>query len=215
MQLISGSMRKSAQHPWTKAPSQLLNMLSGRHAPTPSCRVLGIMAETEVSQATRIPQTNAPSSATSSAVTTPPVVGGSGAGGSTSDPVRPGLSQQQRASQRKAHARSFPRAKKLEKLGVFSACKVRGPGGDKRVWDFLRVCGPAIVEYSLGQDAVNLKTIRIVCQFMGSGFYLWNYAMLCAHLSRRLWDYKELLYKLVVPLACSAAVMGTRWLCKI
>uniref|UniRef100_A0A8D2L117 Histone acetyltransferase n=1 Tax=Varanus komodoensis TaxID=61221 RepID=A0A8D2L117_VARKO len=43
--------------------------------------------------------------------------------GGSSDPVRPGLSQQQRASQRKAHARSFPRAKKLEKLGVFSACK--------------------------------------------------------------------------------------------
>ncbi|XP_063156810.1 histone acetyltransferase KAT2A [Candoia aspera] len=120
---MAGSMRNSAQHPQTKAPSQLLNMLSGVHAPTPSRRVLGIMAEAEVSQATRIPQTSAPSSATSSAVTTPPVVGGSGAGGSTSDPVRPGLSQQQRASQRKAHARSFPRAKKLEKLGVFSACK--------------------------------------------------------------------------------------------
>ena len=44
--------------------------------------------------------------------------------GTTSDPVRPGLSQQQRASQKKAQVRAFPRAKKLEKLGVFSACKV-------------------------------------------------------------------------------------------
>lgn len=41
-----------------------------------------------------------------------------------SDPARPGLSQQQRASQKKAQVRAFPRAKKLEKLGVFSACKV-------------------------------------------------------------------------------------------
>uniref|UniRef100_A0A8D3DHI7 Histone acetyltransferase n=1 Tax=Scophthalmus maximus TaxID=52904 RepID=A0A8D3DHI7_SCOMX len=46
---------------------------------------------------------------------------GSGAG--NSDPARPGLSQQQRASQKKAQVRAFPRAKKLEKLGVFSACK--------------------------------------------------------------------------------------------
>lgn len=156
-------------------------MLSGSHAPTPSCRVLGIMAETEVSQTTRIPQTSAPSSATSSAVTTPPVVGGSGAGGSTSDPVRPGLSQQQRASQRKAHARSFPRAKKLEKLGVFSACKVRGPGGDKRVWDCLRVCGPAIVGYfSSGQDAVNLKN-KNACKFLPvHGFKILFMELSCA-----------------------------------
>uniref|UniRef100_A0AAY4CWQ9 histone acetyltransferase n=1 Tax=Denticeps clupeoides TaxID=299321 RepID=A0AAY4CWQ9_9TELE len=40
-----------------------------------------------------------------------------------SDPARPGLSQQQWASQKKAQVRAFPRAKKLEKLGVFSACK--------------------------------------------------------------------------------------------
>ncbi|XP_066443709.1 histone acetyltransferase KAT2A isoform X2 [Eleutherodactylus coqui] len=46
---------------------------------------------------------------------------GSSAG--SSDPARPGLSQQQRASQRKAQVRALPRAKKLEKLGVFSACK--------------------------------------------------------------------------------------------
>uniref|UniRef100_A0A8C4LTD6 histone acetyltransferase n=1 Tax=Equus asinus asinus TaxID=83772 RepID=A0A8C4LTD6_EQUAS len=46
--------------------------------------------------------------------------GGTGSGG---DPARPGLSQQQRASQRKAQVRGLPRAKKLEKLGVFSACK--------------------------------------------------------------------------------------------
>ncbi|XP_075033022.1 histone acetyltransferase KAT2A isoform X2 [Mixophyes fleayi] len=52
--------------------------------------------------------------------------GTSAAAGSTSsssDPARPGLSQQQRASQRKAQVRALPRAKKLEKLGVFSACK--------------------------------------------------------------------------------------------
>ncbi|XP_043910665.1 histone acetyltransferase KAT2A isoform X2 [Protopterus annectens] len=47
----------------------------------------------------------------------------SGTGSGSSDPARPGLSQQQRASQRKLQARAFPRAKKLEKLGVFSACK--------------------------------------------------------------------------------------------
>uniref|UniRef100_A0A6Q2YCL1 Histone acetyltransferase n=1 Tax=Esox lucius TaxID=8010 RepID=A0A6Q2YCL1_ESOLU len=46
-----------------------------------------------------------------------------GSGSGNSDPVRPGLSQQQRASQKKAQVRAFPRAKKLEKLGVFSACK--------------------------------------------------------------------------------------------
>uniref|UniRef100_H3ARR3 Lysine acetyltransferase 2A n=1 Tax=Latimeria chalumnae TaxID=7897 RepID=H3ARR3_LATCH len=48
--------------------------------------------------------------------------GGAGSSGG-SDPARPGLSQQQRASQRKMQVRAFPRAKKLEKLGVFSACK--------------------------------------------------------------------------------------------
>ncbi|XP_001495139.4 histone acetyltransferase KAT2A isoform X2 [Equus caballus] len=48
---------------------------------------------------------------------------GSGGTGSGGDPARPGLSQQQRASQRKAQVRGLPRAKKLEKLGVFSACK--------------------------------------------------------------------------------------------
>nr|XP_033816458.1 histone acetyltransferase KAT2A isoform X2 [Geotrypetes seraphini] len=51
-------------------------------------------------------------------------MGPGGSGSSNSDPARPGLSQQQRASQRKAQVRAFPRAKKLEKLGVFSACKV-------------------------------------------------------------------------------------------
>uniref|UniRef100_F6RUG3 Histone acetyltransferase n=1 Tax=Ornithorhynchus anatinus TaxID=9258 RepID=F6RUG3_ORNAN len=55
-----------------------------------------------------------------------PAGGGSGSGGGGGgggDPARPGLSQQQRASQRKAQVRGLPRAKKLEKLGVFSACK--------------------------------------------------------------------------------------------
>ncbi len=45
-------------------------------------------------------------------------------GAASSDPARPGLSQQQWSSQKKAQVRSFPRAKKLEKLGVFSSCKV-------------------------------------------------------------------------------------------
>lgn len=62
----------------------------------------------------------------------PPPVGGAALGSassgpatasSTSDPARPGLSQQQRAQQRKAQVRGFPRGRKLEKLGVFSACK--------------------------------------------------------------------------------------------
>uniref|UniRef100_A0A673J5W4 Histone acetyltransferase n=1 Tax=Sinocyclocheilus rhinocerous TaxID=307959 RepID=A0A673J5W4_9TELE len=44
-------------------------------------------------------------------------------GAGSSDPARPGLSQQQWSSQKKAQVRSFPRAKKLEKLGVFSSCK--------------------------------------------------------------------------------------------
>ncbi|XP_051987279.1 histone acetyltransferase KAT2A-like isoform X1 [Xyrauchen texanus] len=43
--------------------------------------------------------------------------------GSSSDPARPGLSQQQWSSQKKSQVRAFPRAKKLEKLGVFSSCK--------------------------------------------------------------------------------------------
>ncbi|XP_048416525.2 histone acetyltransferase KAT2A isoform X2 [Stegostoma tigrinum] len=43
---------------------------------------------------------------------------------SPADPARPGASSnQQRSVQRKAQVRAFPRAKKLEKLGVFSACK--------------------------------------------------------------------------------------------
>ncbi|XP_051570612.1 histone acetyltransferase KAT2A-like isoform X2 [Myxocyprinus asiaticus] len=44
-------------------------------------------------------------------------------GAGSSDPARPGLSQQQWSSQKKAQVRAFPRAKKLEKLGVFSSCK--------------------------------------------------------------------------------------------
>ncbi|XP_059812445.1 histone acetyltransferase KAT2A isoform X1 [Hemitrygon akajei] len=44
---------------------------------------------------------------------------------SPADPARPGASSsQQRTVQRKAQVRAFPRAKKLEKLGFFSACKV-------------------------------------------------------------------------------------------
>lgn len=64
---------------------------------------------------------------------------GSGGTGSGGDPARPGLSQQQRASQRKAQVRGLPRAKKLEKLGVFSACKVgAGPGvRGGGAWDIL------------------------------------------------------------------------------
>lgn len=132
-------------------PSAALSMRIGVHAPTPPQRVPGIMAEPEVSsQAVRTPQTIGSSAAAVAAVTAPPVAGSGGAVGSSStstssDPVRPGLSQQQRASQRKAHARSFPRAKKLEKLGVFSACKVRGRERDKRA----REASRCLVQLSL------------------------------------------------------------------
>uniref|UniRef100_A0A8C7WPI5 Histone acetyltransferase n=1 Tax=Oryzias sinensis TaxID=183150 RepID=A0A8C7WPI5_9TELE len=64
----------------------------------------------------RLPQTQSAGSAGSGNAAT-------GSGSGNSDPARPGLSQQQRASQKKAQVRAFPRAKKLEKLGVFSACK--------------------------------------------------------------------------------------------
>lgn len=139
-------------------------MRSGFHAPTPPWRVPGIMAEPEVSsQAARAPPTSAPSVSTVSAVTATPVVGGGGSGGSSSDPVRPGLSQQQRASQRKAHARSFPRAKKLEKLGVFSACKVRGPRRDKRAREFPRyVVQPSLHPLLDTKNDVKLGS-RIAC----------------------------------------------------
>uniref|UniRef100_A0A8C8RH94 histone acetyltransferase n=1 Tax=Pelusios castaneus TaxID=367368 RepID=A0A8C8RH94_9SAUR len=74
------------------------------------------MAEPEASQPGRTPP---PPPAAPGPVGPGPAGGGAG----SSDPARPGLSQQQRASQRKAQVRGFPRAKKLEKLGVFSACK--------------------------------------------------------------------------------------------
>uniref|UniRef100_A0A7N6F8C2 Histone acetyltransferase n=1 Tax=Anabas testudineus TaxID=64144 RepID=A0A7N6F8C2_ANATE len=64
----------------------------------------------------RLLQTQSAGSAGSSTTAT-------SSGSGNSDPARPGLSQQQRASQKKAQVRAFPRAKKLEKLGVFSACK--------------------------------------------------------------------------------------------
>uniref|UniRef100_A0A3P8WJH9 Histone acetyltransferase n=1 Tax=Cynoglossus semilaevis TaxID=244447 RepID=A0A3P8WJH9_CYNSE len=67
----------------------------------------------------RLPQTQSTGSAGSSTA----VAASTGSGQGHSDPARPGLSQQQRASQKKAQVRAFPRAKKLEKLGVFSACK--------------------------------------------------------------------------------------------
>ncbi|RLV91374.1 hypothetical protein DV515_00014124 [Chloebia gouldiae] len=73
------------------------------------------MAEPEAAQPGRPPPGPGTAAAGASGVT----AGGAG----SSDPARPGLSQQQRASQRKAQVRGFPRGKKLEKLGVFSACK--------------------------------------------------------------------------------------------
>lgn len=81
------------------------------------------MAEPEAAQPGRPPP--GPGTATGS---------GAAGGAGSSDPARPGLSQQQRASQRKAQVRGFPRGKKLEKLGVFSACKVgwTGTGQDRR-----------------------------------------------------------------------------------
>ncbi|CAM4635207.1 histone acetyltransferase KAT2A isoform X1 [Lepidochelys kempii] len=72
------------------------------------------MAEPEASQPGRTPPPPAAAPGSGS---------GPGPAAGSSDPARPGLSQQQRASQRKAQVRGFPRAKKLEKLGVFSACK--------------------------------------------------------------------------------------------
>uniref|UniRef100_A0A8C7WP83 Histone acetyltransferase n=1 Tax=Oryzias sinensis TaxID=183150 RepID=A0A8C7WP83_9TELE len=70
----------------------------------------------ELASQPRLPQTQSAGSAGSGNAAT-------GSGSGNSDPARPGLSQQQRASQKKAQVRAFPRAKKLEKLGVFSACK--------------------------------------------------------------------------------------------
>lgn len=73
----------------------------------------------------------------------------SGSASGNSDPARPGLSQQQWASQKKAQVRAFPRAKKLEKLGVFSACKVQGMAKLRLVLNlrilfrFIRVLGYA------------------------------------------------------------------------
>lgn len=89
------------------------------------------MAEPEAAQPGRPPPAPgtaaAPNAGAGSGGTAP---GGAG-GAASSDPARPGLSQQQRASQRKAQVRGFPRGKKLEKLGVFSACKVgAGRGGE-------------------------------------------------------------------------------------
>uniref|UniRef100_A0A8C4U5P0 Histone acetyltransferase n=1 Tax=Falco tinnunculus TaxID=100819 RepID=A0A8C4U5P0_FALTI len=80
------------------------------------------MAEPEAAQPGRPPP--APGAAAAGSGGAGSGAAGAAAGGAgTSDPARPGLSQQQRASQRKAQVRGFPRGKKLEKLGVFSACK--------------------------------------------------------------------------------------------
>ncbi|KAG7260127.1 hypothetical protein CRUP_021118 [Coryphaenoides rupestris] len=73
-------------------------------------------AQTQTQSSGSAGSNNTPSTGTGSG-------SGSGSGSGNSDPARPGLSQQQRASQKKAQVRAFPRAKKLEKLGVFSACK--------------------------------------------------------------------------------------------
>ncbi|XP_067397438.1 histone acetyltransferase KAT2A isoform X1 [Emydura macquarii macquarii] len=78
------------------------------------------MAEPEASQPGRTPP---PPAAAPGPGAGPAGAGPAGSGAGSSDPARPGLSQQQRASQRKAQVRGFPRARKLEKLGVFSACK--------------------------------------------------------------------------------------------
>ncbi|XP_075299544.1 histone acetyltransferase KAT2A [Opisthocomus hoazin] len=79
------------------------------------------MAEPEAAQPGRPPP--APGPVAGSGAAAAGGGGGGGGGAGSSDPARPGLSQQQRASQRKAQVRGFPRGKKLEKLGVFSACK--------------------------------------------------------------------------------------------
>uniref|UniRef100_A0A8C1VP60 Histone acetyltransferase n=1 Tax=Cyprinus carpio TaxID=7962 RepID=A0A8C1VP60_CYPCA len=64
-----------------------------------------------------------PASSCSQAQSSGPAGSTPNPGAASSDPARPGLSQQQWSSQKKAQVRSFPRAKKLEKLGVFSSCK--------------------------------------------------------------------------------------------
>lgn len=86
------------------------------------------MAEPEAAQPGRPPPAPGTAAAPNAGVGSGGTAPGGAGGAGSSDPARPGLSQQQRASQRKAQVRGFPRGKKLEKLGVFSACKV-GAGG--------------------------------------------------------------------------------------
>lgn len=125
-----GARRRSAAGEAMAEPSQAPNpapaaqprpLQSPAPAPTPT------PAPSPASTPTPAP-TPAPAPAPAAAPAGSTGTGGAGVGsggpGSGGDPARPGLSQQQRASQRKAQVRGLPRAKKLEKLGVFSACKV-------------------------------------------------------------------------------------------
>lgn len=88
---------------------------------------------------------------------------GSGAG--NSDPVRPGLSQQQRASQKKAQVRAFPRAKKLEKLGVFSACKVASIASQSSPQQNTLRRSISIIVYSQKQTQYEKLTYTLPCRF--------------------------------------------------
>lgn len=121
----------------TPAPAaQLRPLQSPAPAPTPTPTPSPASAPTPAPTPAPAP---APAAAPAGSTGTGGPGVGSGGTGSGGDPARPGLSQQQRASQRKAQVRGLPRAKKLEKLGVFSACKVgAGPGlRGGGAWDVL------------------------------------------------------------------------------
>lgn len=120
-----GARRRSAAGEAMAEPSQAPNPAPAaqpRPLQSPAPAPTSTPAPSPASAPTPAP-TPAPAPAPAAAPAGSTGTGGAGVG-SGGDPARPGLSQQQRASQRKAQVRGLPRAKKLEKLGVFSACKV-------------------------------------------------------------------------------------------
>lgn len=120
------AMAEPSQAPTPAPAAQPRPLQSPAPAPTPTPAPSPASAPTPTPTPAPAP---APAAAPAGSTGTGGPGVGSGGAGSGGDPARPGLSQQQRASQRKAQVRGLPRAKKLEKLGVFSACKVgAGPG---------------------------------------------------------------------------------------
>ncbi|XP_055113193.1 histone acetyltransferase KAT2A isoform X1 [Symphalangus syndactylus] len=113
-------MAEPSQAPTPAPAAQPRPLQSPAPAPTPTPAPSPASASTPTPTPAPAP---APAAAPASSTGTGGPGVGSGGAGSGGDPARPGLSQQQRASQRKAQVRGLPRAKKLEKLGVFSACK--------------------------------------------------------------------------------------------